>query len=160
MRTSSQYQRVVSTQECGMLTKCDDKIVASHRASKENTMAEMRLLVQYFAQFDGKKSWDEVLPFAESLYHPEMVVWTGKGSLSREVFKDHVKTFVTKGGAVEMLKVEKIEGGIRYEIMFHNPDGSTNHSRTMGTFKDGKLIQVQPDEPSVYTEVLQGERTH
>jgi hypothetical protein len=117
-------------------------------------MAEMRLLMKYFSQFDGNTTWEETLPFAERLYHPEMVVVTAKGSLAREEFKQHVKTFTEKGGAIEMLKLEKVPQGIRYELIFHNPDGTTNQTQTMGTFREGRLFRVEPDEPDVYTKVL------
>jgi hypothetical protein len=118
-------------------------------------MTEMRLLMEYFAQFDGAKEWKVVEPFADSLYHPEMVATTAKGEMDKESFKKNVQAYVEGGGSIEMLKLEKVPNGIRYELIFHKPDGTAEQTATMGVFKDGKLYRVTPDDPAVYSSVLQ-----
>jgi len=120
-------------------------------------MAEMRLLMNYFAKFDGKVTWNEVAPAAERLYHPEMVVTTAKGEMKREDFKEAVKTTIENGLSIETLKMEKVTNGIRYDIIFHKPDGTSEHAKTLGEFKDGQLYRVKPDTPAVYTNVLEEE---
>lgn len=117
-------------------------------------MAEMRLLMKYFAQFDGNTSWEEALPAADALYHPDMVITTAKGDLKRDEFKAGVQQYVKSGGSIEMLKLEKVPNGIRYELVFHKPDGTTEKACTLGTFRDGKLFRVTPDVPKVYSSVL------
>ena len=109
----------------------------------------------YFAQFDGKTTWEEALHTIERLYHPELVVTTGKGNLNREEFKRLVQKHIESGASIELLKLEKVSDGIRYELIFHNPDGTTLHTKTIGVFRDGQLYYVKPDDPGVYTKVFE-----
>ena len=117
-------------------------------------MAEMRLLMNYFAKFDGKVTWEEVEPAADRLYHSAMTAVTDKGELDREAFKNSLRDAVQAGLSIEMLKLEKIPEGVRYELVFHHPDGTTGHSTTLGTFKDGQLFRVEPDNPAAYGKAL------
>jgi len=117
-------------------------------------MAEMRLLTTYFAQFDGKTTWKEAHPFVERLFHPDLTGVTGKGEIHREDYEKSVKEFLENGGTVDMMKLEKVHEGIRYELVFHFPDGSTDRTRTLGKFSDGRLIRVEPDDPAVYNKLL------
>ena len=118
-------------------------------------MAEMRLLMNYFAKFDGKVTWEELEPAVEKLYHPEMTVVTEKGELKMEEFKNLVRgTIIQAGTSIEMLKLEKVPEGIRYSLIFHNPDGTNGQSHTLGTFKDGQLFRVEPDNPAAYSKAL------
>eukprot|EP00567_Pseudictyota_dubia_P000378 CAMPEP_0197465622 /NCGR_PEP_ID=MMETSP1175-20131217/64627_1 /TAXON_ID=1003142 /ORGANISM="Triceratium dubium, Strain CCMP147" /LENGTH=164 /DNA_ID=CAMNT_0043001641 /DNA_START=279 /DNA_END=773 /DNA_ORIENTATION=+ len=80
----------------------------------------------------------------------------GKGDLNREQWMSSIEKFVKGGLTCDMLKFEAVPGGVKYEVRVHFPDGSTQTNASMGEFKDGKLIHVQPSEPSSYNKMFDG----
>ena len=112
--------------------------------------AELRNLTSYFAAFDGKKSWDEAKPFALNLAHPDIIIHHGDKLQNHSEWLATVENFTKSGGSVDMLKFEAIERGshplVRYTVRLNFADGTSSIASSTGTFQDGKLIRVEPDE--------------
>mmetsp|Transcript_9841 Transcript_9841/g.18693 ORF Transcript_9841/g.18693 Transcript_9841/m.18693 type:complete len:132 (-) Transcript_9841:524-919(-) len=119
-------------------------------------MSEMRLMTTYFSLYDGENDWEKILLAANNLAHPDLRVTTGKGDLNREQWMSSIEKFAKGGLTCDMLKFEAVPGGVKYEVRVHFPDGSTQTNASMGEFKDGKLIHVQPSEPSSYNKMFDG----
>ena len=111
---------------------------------------ELRTLTSYFAAFDGKKSWEEAKPLALTLAHPDLIVRHGDKNQNYSEWLASVEKFNANGGTVDMLKFEAIEGGVdpivKYTVRLNFADGTSSIASSTGTFRDGKLIRVEPDE--------------
>ena len=113
---------------------------------------ELRTLTSYFAAFDGEKSWEEAKPLALMLAHPDLIVRHGDKNLNYTEWLSSVEKFYVSGGTVDMLKFEAIEGGndndpvVKYTVRLNFADGTSSTASSTGTFRDGKLIRVEPDE--------------
>ena len=127
------------------------QILVTYSSQQLATMsAELRTLTSYFAAFDGKKSWDEVKPLALNLAHPNITIHHGDKLLNYAEWLATVENFTNSGGSVDMIKFEAIEGGshplVRYTVRLNFADGTSSKASSTGTFQDGKLIRVEPDE--------------
>mmetsp|Transcript_17693 Transcript_17693/g.33553 ORF Transcript_17693/g.33553 Transcript_17693/m.33553 type:complete len:152 (+) Transcript_17693:110-565(+) len=125
--------------------------------------AEMRLMMKYFAAFDGTSTWAEIEPVVDATFHPDLQVHGhetavgGRGAAAPSVlelteFKAKLQAFVEGGGWMELHKLKQQPLGIQYHLTFHKPSAIHSNSKDMtfttksfGTFQDGKLIRVQRD---------------
>ena len=126
--------------------------MAYHRT--KSLAAEMRLMMAYFAAFDGTRTWDDIEPVVDATFHPDLIVKEGKESYDLAAFKAKLQAFVLAGGSMEILKLKQQPLGIHYHLTFHKPSvGGDDHkskdmnftTKSFGTFQDGKLIRVQRD---------------
>ena len=117
---------------------------------KKSFAAEMRLMMTYFAAFDGSQSWDDIEPVVDATLHADLAVLQGKETFDLQQFKQKLQTFVSAGGFMEVHKLKQQPLGIQYHVTFHKPNNDSKDdmmftTKSLGTFQDGKLIRVQRD---------------
>jgi len=144
------------------------------RRNKQTSWAvEMRLMMTYFAAFDGTSTWDDIEPIVDATFHPKLQVHgheaavvggpspqnnrgrSGNNAASTVLdivaFKSKLRAFVEAGGWMEIHKLKQQPLGIHYHLTFHKPDRNDNNNdmtfttKSFGTFQDGKLVRVQRD---------------
>lgn len=119
---------------------------------------EVNILVNYFCLFEGgdKNDFSKIKPVAEKLAHEDFTVETGKGVMDRAKWLDFIKNFANGGGRVDLLGVEVVaKNTIVYKVRLTFPDGDVNEFESKGTFKDGKLFHVEPNEPEKYNKFVE-----
>ena len=107
--------------------------------------AEMRLMMAYFAAFDGQRSWEDIEPVVEATYHDDLRVEEGGKTFDRAEFKAKIQKFVQEGGSMEISKLKQQPLGIHYSLTFHKPGSKAETTKSFGSFQDGKLVRVQRD---------------
>ena len=108
-------------------------------------MTEMRLMMEYFSLFDGKREWEEIEPKVQETFHPDLTVKDGRETFSRQAFIDRLQLFVESGGSMEVLKLKKLATGIQYKIVFRQPGQPNKTTKSVGLFEKGQLVKVQRD---------------
>lgn len=124
--------------------------------------SQVEELKAYFSAFDGSENaWENrVQQAVEKLYHPDLVVVTGEGEKSREEMVNFVKTFALQGGKAQDMKfVDLGNEKIRYSGSLIHGDGSVSKIDSLGSFKDGMLIRVEPADPTVYSDMMKKEKS-
>ena len=113
---------------------------------KQTLAAEMRLMMAYFAAFDGKSTWETIEPVVDATLHDDLKVKEGNGdTFDKSSFKERLQNFVKDGGSMEILKIKQSPLGIHYELTFHKPGSTDYPTKTFASFADGKLIRVERD---------------
>jgi hypothetical protein len=112
--------------------------------NNNNTMNEKRLLKSYFSLLDGTKTWEEVLLAAEDLVAPDYILETEQHAIDRQDWLESIESFVKGGGTVDIITLEEVPDGVKWEVFVHNPCGSVVRMASVGRFKDGKLFRVEP----------------
>ncbi|KAL9189417.1 hypothetical protein ACHAXT_009092 [Thalassiosira profunda] len=113
----------------------------------------LEAFVGWFTSVDGEtsKAFDAVSPRFDALFHPEAQVTTGNGVLGLAEWRAFVEKFTTGGGKVNLRGFEVLSGDeIRYKLEMVMPTGVVQSSVTKGTFKEGRLYRVVPQDPEVY----------
>lgn len=107
--------------------------------------AEMRLMMNYFAAFDGQRAWEgDVAAIADATLHKDLIVIEGVEQFDKEQFMAKLQAFVQAGGSMELHKLKQRQGlGVAYEITFHKPGTTAYPTKTFATFQDGQLVRVQ-----------------
>lgn len=116
----------------------------------------MRLMMAYFAAFDGVRTWgDDLEGVVDATFHGDLRVEEDGQTLDRPAFKDKLRSFVESGGSMEIVKIKQQPLGIHYELTFHKPSsgddedkataGPSFTTKSFATFRDGKLVRVQRD---------------
>ena len=112
-------------------------------------------LKAYFSAFDGSKDWENrVKVNVEKLYHPDLVVVTADGEKDRKAMIDFVKQFTLDGGKAEDMSFDQIGDKLRYSGNLVHGDGTVSKIDSMGSYKDGKLIRIEPVKPTVYSAMM------
>ena len=116
----------------------------------------------YFRAFDGsgENAWENrVKPAVEKLYHPDLVVVTGEGEKGKAEMVNFVKNFALQGGKAQDMKFVVLgDENIRYSGSLIHGDGSVSKIDSLGSYKDGMLIRVEPANPTVYSEMMKKEK--
>ena len=112
----------------------------------------MHLLMKYFSQFDGSKTWEEIAPVVDATFHEDFVIVDGKTKYNKTEFTAKLRDFVNADGWMEILKLkaEPRKHGIRYEIAFHHPNDAMSPVTMTQSFSqfspdNGKLLGVKRD---------------
>jgi hypothetical protein len=114
-----------------------------------STMAEMRALTQYFAQFDGSdKSWEDVEPYYAACFDKDVSIVTvtkdGEGSTGYEGWADFLKVSLERKADIQMTYFEKVDAGIIYAASLVYPGRDPITFRSLSEFKDGKIVKIGP----------------
>ena len=113
---------------------------------------ELSSFINYFCLYEGGKKNDftKIEQIANQLFHPNITVQTGKGSMDREQIFAFIKTFANKGGRTDLFSIEVKEHSIIYKAKVTMPGGKVIETNSTATFKDRMLFHVQPSVPEKY----------
>jgi hypothetical protein len=66
-----------------------------------------------------------------------------------------IKEFCEDGVRVQLNKIERTDTGMDYEISVFYPDGVSFHPKTRATVANGKIIRVDPLDPSTIEKLIE-----
>ncbi len=115
----------------------------------------MERFKRYLAAVDGSSDWDTVQPLFDDAFDADCIFVTADGEMTKSQWAEMAKGLVAKRAAVSDLEITP-QGGdtIVYKLTVTQSGGEPMHLAARGTVKDGRLLRVEPVDPSAYSEMV------
>ena len=112
----------------------------------------MRKLTRYFCLLSPESKWDgNAERIFDDLFHPDVKIVGKNKSFNFVEWKAWYKRSIEDGLVLDMEKVVKTGAdSIVYTLLVHQENGTVLSHTAKGLFQDGKLIQTEPADPSIY----------
>ena len=119
----------------------------------------MEKVAKYFAALEGARDWAAVQPLFDDAFHPDCVIVTADGEFDKEQWAEMAKRLVDKGATASGFEVTGTEGDtVSYKLTITVGEDAPLHMAAKGTLRDGRLVRVEPVDPSVYSTIVERSR--
>ena len=115
----------------------------------------MEKFAAYMAAIDGQSDWGTIEPLFDDAIDPDCVFVTADGEYDKDQWAETVKGLIEKGAVASGFEVTSQEGDTAYYQVDITVGGDRLHMTSKGTLKDGRLVRVEPVDPSVYSELVE-----
>jgi hypothetical protein len=115
----------------------------------------MEKFERYLAAVDGSTDWATVQPLFDDAFDDECVFVTADGEMNKQQWAEMAKGLVAKRSAVSDLEISaQGDDTIVYKLTVTPSGGEPMHLAAKGTVRDGRLLRVEPVDPSAYSEMV------
>ena len=119
----------------------------------------MDKVTRYFTALEGARDWAAVQPLFDDAFHPDCVIVTADGEYDKERWAEMAASLVGKGATVSGFEVTGTEGdSISYKLTITVGEDAPLHMAAKGTLRDGRLVRVEPVDPTVYSTIVERSR--
>lgn len=118
----------------------------------------MDKFVKYISAIDGTRSWSDIKPLFNDLFHPSCVFVTADGELNREQWAEMAKGLVSKRATASDFEVTGKDDDSFYYKLTVTVEGNSMLLTARGTTKDGQVIRVEPVDPGSYSDLVEKSR--
>ena len=115
----------------------------------------MENFVRYLNAVDGSRSWTEIEPLFDAAFDPEATFATAAGEVDLARWKHMAGSLVQGGGVISDFQITTKDGrsGV-YSMSLTSPGEEPLRLVATATFRDGRVIRVEPSDPAAYADLL------
>lgn len=115
----------------------------------------MERFAKYLAAVNGTNDWSVIGPLFNDAFDDECVFTTAEGEFSKTQWAEMVRGLTQRSATVSGYEVTADDGDtVFYKLTVNFPDGDPMHLAAKGTLRDGRLLRVEPMDPSKYSAMV------
>lgn len=119
----------------------------------------MEKFAKYMAAVDGGSDWATVQPLFDDAFDPECIFVTADGEYDKQQWSEMARGLVENGAVASGFEITRREGDAAYyKLTVTVGDGEHLHMTAKGALRDGRLVRVEPVDPSVYSTMVEQSR--
>ncbi len=115
-------------------------------------MIEHRLRA-YFSAFNGTRTWEELEPQFNDIFHDDLTVVTASGEIDRNGWIGAVKKLLEDGVVAKIDSIRWTGDAYFYSATLTRRDGSVMQPISKCYVKDNKVVRVVPMNAIEYTNI-------